>query len=306
MDEFGNNLDYKDISIPEAAVLMATFNGAKFIDKQLESIFNQKNVNVVLYIFDDGSSDNTLEKIGAYIKAGHNIRLLPSSDENLGAAKSFFHLMCLEINQDYIAFSDQDDIWVENHLSKSIEILGSKENSIVCSPRDFIDERGKYIGSSRIPRRPLSAQNAVVENIVFGNTIVMSKKTMQSISENLPEFPVMHDSWIYLWTSCFGEVIYLPDVTVKYRLHSHNSVGIKRAFNPALILRSMKRYMQQNLEFIELFKECDNTVEVRKFVESFHERGILVKCGRLFQPTFYRQDKIDNLILRILFLFVRI
>lgn len=105
---------------PAVAVLMSTYNGEKYIKEQLDSIFNQKEVQVTLYVRDDGSTDRTLDIVQSY----SNTVLLPF-DENKGPGLSFmtllYHVMSLPTQYDYYAFADQDDIWMDEKLIKAIQ-----------------------------------------------------------------------------------------------------------------------------------------------------------------------------------------
>ena len=120
---------------PTVAVLMSTYNGEKYIKEQLDSIFNQKEVYVTLYVRDDGSTDNTLEIIKAY----HNDIILLPFDENKGPGLSFmtllYHVMSLSTQYDYYAFADQDDIWMDVKLNKAIQQIQNNGKCVLCMMR---------------------------------------------------------------------------------------------------------------------------------------------------------------------------
>ena len=103
-------------------ILMATYNGAQYVGRQIDSIINQKGVDVHITIRDDGSKDNTPEVLHSYEK------LYPSQikvilGENIGHRRCFLTLLSLATKADYYAFSDQDDIWEEEKLHKQEAIL---------------------------------------------------------------------------------------------------------------------------------------------------------------------------------------
>ena len=102
-------------------VLMSTYNGEKYLDKQLESILNQNVKNVDILIRDDGSKDNTIKIINKWlVEFPKRIKL--ETKENIGVVKSFFELVkAAPIDYDYYFFSDQDDYWSEKKLEKAIE-----------------------------------------------------------------------------------------------------------------------------------------------------------------------------------------
>jgi rhamnosyltransferase len=293
---------------PRVAVLMATFNGEKFIRKQIESIFNQKNVNVSLYVFDDGSSDGTLIEIENWVSNGYSVHLIPRLQIKLGASQSFFHLMRLNLSEKYVSFADQDDIWLDNHLIQAITFIEQVENGIVCSGRHLIDDVGSVFARAVGIQKPLSVKNAVVENVVYGNTIVLHKDTLNRISKNLPKNPVMHDSWLYLWGSCFGKLIYLNDITVLYRIHSKNHLGVRRSLNLFKILDNQRRFMRQNREFVNIFRDNGNkhVKAVETHINAFSGKSSMKKIKGVFGDTFYRQSALDSLFLRFLFLCFRV
>ena len=95
-------------------VLMSTYNGEKYVDTQIKSVLNQKNVNVKIYIRDDGSSDKTVDIIKKY----NDERITFFEGQNKGATDSFFELIKkAPLDFDYYAFCDQDDYWEDNNYT---------------------------------------------------------------------------------------------------------------------------------------------------------------------------------------------
>lgn len=127
------------MSKPTVSVLMSTYNGAKYIREQIDSILNQKDVNVELLIRDDGSSDNTAEICKEYQKKNTNIRFYQG--ENIGVGKSFMELLKKAPEADYYSFSDQDDVWLEDKLSRAVKMIKIAE----CS-RELSQDRNERVG----------------------------------------------------------------------------------------------------------------------------------------------------------------
>ena len=111
-------------------VVISTYNGEKNIVRQLDSIFDQVDVNVSVYIRDDNSKDGTLEVIDSYIKKYPNKKIEVSKGENIGYAKSFWTALRDCEEADYYAFADQDDIWFSDKLKKSIEVMDDNKSGI--------------------------------------------------------------------------------------------------------------------------------------------------------------------------------
>ena len=107
---------------------MSTYNGEKYIDEQIDSVLAQKNVRVDLLIRDDGSKDETVRIIKRYCEKFDNIKFYEGP--NLKPARSFLNLIeTAELNYDYYAFCDQDDVWHEDKLYQAIEKIGKKKDS---------------------------------------------------------------------------------------------------------------------------------------------------------------------------------
>ena len=112
------------------AILMAAYNGQKYLSKQLDSILAQNYPNWTLYVIDDGSKDETWNILHGY-QASFGEKLHITKTDNKGCAKTFLSLACDEnIQADYYAYSDQDDIWDNNKLSRAVEILGKRNDTI--------------------------------------------------------------------------------------------------------------------------------------------------------------------------------
>ena len=106
----------------KVAVLMSTYNGEQFLREQLDSILDQENVDLNLYVRDDGSNDHTIDILSEYADKHSNVHFY-RGDKNLGACGSFLELLSKEYDADYFALADQDDIWDKDKISVAIEKL---------------------------------------------------------------------------------------------------------------------------------------------------------------------------------------
>ena len=116
---------------PDVAILLATYNGSRYIKQQIESISLQSDVKPLLFISDDNSSDNTLELVQHYCKL-YDLdffiidRHIGPWSNFAGSANNFFHLISsvkLPSSIRWVAFSDQDDVWESDHLSRAVSRL---------------------------------------------------------------------------------------------------------------------------------------------------------------------------------------
>lgn len=136
-------LDFK--TIPSVAVLLSSYNGSKFIERQVQSILNQKDVKVTLFIRDDGSKDEkTLEILEEYKKI-ENIVLV--QEQNVGLAVSFMNLVYMAKDSfDYYCFADQDDIWLEEKLIEAIKKIKDYDTPVLyVSNQTLVDSNEKFL-----------------------------------------------------------------------------------------------------------------------------------------------------------------
>lgn len=222
-------------------VLLSTYNGEKYIKEQIESILNQKEVEVSLLIRDDASSDKTIEIIGKLADKNNNI--IYYKDENLGPARSFMDLLYKSGEYDYYAFADQDDIWQKQKLISAINMLKEKENepSLYMSALEVVDENLNLIETKKVNGN-LSFEGEMIRNFATGCTMVLNKKLCDIIKQYNPSYLIMHDSWITRVCYAVGGNVIIDDNSyIKYRQHTSNVLGykdegfqkIKRQFNIA-------------------------------------------------------------------------
>ncbi len=162
----------------KVAVLMGTFNGERFLAEQLDSLAAQTHPDWELWASDDGSKDNTLAILEAYRAKWGGERLTVLRGPARGLATNFLSLACKSgIQADYYAYSDQDDIWEPDKLSRAVswlERMPPSEPALYCSRTMLVDAAGKEMGLSELHARPPCFANALVQNIAGGNTMVFN------------------------------------------------------------------------------------------------------------------------------------
>ncbi len=213
-------------------VLMSTYNGEKYLSEQLTSIFNQKNVDVHLFIRDDGSSDNTVGLIEA-TAANHPGKITLEKGQNIGPAKSFRWLMANanSIEYDFFAFCDQDDVWSERKLElavKKLSIFKREKPNLFFSSYQKIDKDGNPLPTNANSLE-LSFGEALVMNPSGGCTQVFNEVLLKlSLKADFPD-KILHDWWIYaLCLAVDGNVHYENAPLIEYRQHEKNVLGGKR------------------------------------------------------------------------------
>lgn len=206
-------------------VLMSTYNGERYLEEQLESLFKQKNVEVDLLVRDDGSTDLTLDILKKYKEKG---LLDYYTGENLKPAKSFMNLVKRAHGADYYAFCDQDDVWEDNKLSVAVHVLEKyTEPALYMSAAKIVDQDLNLIEIHEIPTYN-TLENAMIKNETIGCTMVFNDALLKVIQRYEPKFIKMHDSWITRVAHSIGAYVYVDEhAYIKYRQHGDNVLGMK-------------------------------------------------------------------------------
>ena len=297
-------------------VLISTYNGEKYLKELMDSVLNQDIKQLTLIIRDDGSNDNTLKILSRYSSKKY-IKIF--FEKNIGIIQSFFKLLKISSpNSDYYAFCDQDDIWMKDKLSRAINKLNEFSEEIplmYCSRTILANDKLNIIRYSKIPRKPPSFSNALVENIATGCTIVINNSARKLILKQIPSSALMHDWWIYLTVSAFGKVIYDIEPKILYRQHFSNTIGVETNFIRKWNKR-IKRFVKRNKKFpitqqvkefrkiYGIFLPKDKKRKLNKFINS--RKTLMSRVFYAFTGEVYRQSLVDDLILRILIIFNRI
>ncbi|MGN1313975.1 MAG: glycosyltransferase family 2 protein [Lachnospiraceae bacterium] len=229
-------------------VLMSAYNGEEYIHEQIESILAQEgSFEMKLWVRDDGSQDRTVEILQEYEKKQ---QLILVRGENLKSAKSFLQLLKVCEEGDYYAFADQDDYWFPNKLEKAIEMLGTEEKpQIYFSNAELVDSKLQGLNRVVYRREPAADLYTVMcAPNVLGCTMVYNHEAAKLIRKKaMPKTVSMHDS--YLAGVCMavgGKIIYHEWISMKYRQHDRNVIGIKHNYT-AIIRQRLK----------EIFTEAD-------------------------------------------------
>lgn len=216
---------------PRVAILMGTFQGARFLPSQLDSIETQTCSDWALWVSDDRSSDGTAAILETYRAKWDADRLHIRCGPAQGFRANFLSLACdPAIHADYFAFADQDDLWDADKLAVAVRWLESVPKelpALYCARTRLIDEMSGAIGLSPLFPRPPAFENAIVQSIAGGNTMVFNAAARALLVEAGADVIVQtHDWWAYiLVTGCGGVVNYDAAPRVGYRQHGRNLVG---------------------------------------------------------------------------------
>jgi glycosyltransferase involved in cell wall biosynthesis len=298
-------------------VLLATYNGSRFLQEQLDSLGSQTTPLSRITVRDDGSTDGTVSLLEKWAAGRPNVSLLRGP--RLGFAKNFFALLTNpDQESDFFAFSDQDDVWLPDKIERALRALGGCDAdvpSLYCSRLELVDENLKHLSFSRIPRR-IDFANALVENVATGCTMVLNRAARNLISERLPDRAVFHDWWCYLAIAALGRVIFDETPTIKYRQHANNQVGAT-ASRVKFFMRRLERFFRQaggarpRSDQAQEFNRCCGALLVGRHKEIL-DRFLSVQ-GSVRERVSYsaamdvwRQSRFDTALLRALILLGRV
>jgi len=299
----------------KVTILLSTYNGSKFLKQQLDSLYKQTYPSIEILVRDDGSTDTTRELLG--VEQAKGIIGLLEGHANLGVTLSFFELLrkAAKTDTEYVAFCDQDDVWLPNKIERAISALSPLSNHPVlyCSRLEFVDEQLNSIGISPTPRK-IGFGNALVENIAVGCTMVLNRKAIDRLcQQRLPSEVYIHDWWCYLVIAAFGKIIFDDVALIQYRQHGGNAIGAANSW-VSVLKRKLARLFsgrlwisEQAVVFHSLFAEQLSSGQ-RELLE------LLLKAKTSFwyrlclalSNSVWRQTGVDNLILRIVILMNRI
>ena len=254
-------------------ILMATYNGEKYIREQINSIISQTYSNWTLLIRDDGSKDDTVKIIREYEKKDKRIKLLEDNKGNLGFVKNFEELL-KNSSEEFIMFSDQDDYWLEEKIEKYIlelKKLGNEKffkpllihsNSFVCNDKLKIQKK-EFIDSEIAIKN--NKNSYFFAYFVQGSTVLINREIIKiglPFSKNVK----LHDRYFHLLSEFFGKRIFIKESLMKYRQHENNEIGAKGS----IIKKIMeKRYFDSDDRelILEIKSKYKDRINKKKIVE---------------------------------------
>ncbi|MFA6036692.1 MAG: glycosyltransferase [Legionellales bacterium] len=298
------------------AVMLCTYNGEQFLDAQLESLAQQTQPDLVVYVSDDGSSDATLKIIKQSMhKYPHlNIQFLESSQRDSRKGFQYNFLSIFNLSNPparYIAYVDQDDIWEKDKLAcalKWLETLPPQTPGLYGGRTRLINEHDQDMGFSPLYTKRPSFSNALVQNIFGGNTMVMNLSAWYLMKSAYGPDIISHDWWTYqVIAGAEGEIFYDPKPKVRYRQHASNVVGSNKSLqqNWSRFKRvwrgQFSRFNETNLAALSAVKfllSPTNQQQLQSFIQA-REAGRPALLRYLFAGNIYRQTCLGQIALFI-------
>ncbi len=283
-------------------ILMATYNGEKYVHQQIESIINQSYSDWNLYIHDDGSTDKTVEVIKKF--NDNRIHLVEDNIHFGNSSLNFLHLVKTCATNDYFFFADQDDFWLPNKIEKTLSLIKQIENGDklipVCVGTDLkvVDSELNTINESfyNLSKMLLDADfnSLLIENDFTGCTMCMNKAVISYLEKiEKPDFAkiIQHDWIIALICAADGKIAQLAEPTILYRQHQNNVVGangfsVGKIFQFSTLKNRLIKIKKLNSQIyiqLELAKKLINDENKKKLIDKYisskglNHKSIIIK-----------------------------
>jgi glycosyltransferase involved in cell wall biosynthesis len=292
------------------AILMGTRNGARFLAAQLATIAAQSHRDWRLIVSDDGSTDDTRSLLAAFADGPGRGRTAIREGPRGGFAANFLSLAGDPgIRADFYAFADQDDLWHEDRLARGLARLAglpAARPALAGGRTRLIDEEGAPLGLSPLFRARPAFENALVQSIAGGNTMLFNAAAKRLFEATAGVTVVAHDWWAYqLVSGAGGAVIYDPEPAVAYRQHGANLIGGNRGLRARtgrlrlIAAGRLAEWTDANLSALERAAPV-LTAEARAKVALFRRARrlpLLARVAALRRLGLYRQTRGDTLAL---------
>jgi len=281
-------------------ILMATYNGGRYLRNQLLSLQQQTYEDWTLWVRDDGSTDNTLNILGEFSESDKRINIVEEqAGKRFGPGKNFLGLTKYATS-DYAIFCDQDDIWFEKKLEILIEFAEANFDPgtpclVYCDAYGYSDLEGIIIIDSIYRNPPKNLNDFLFSNSGYHGSSILFNKSLYILAANYkPNFFYLHDDIVSLLAHVFGRVYFLPKKLMLWRLHPSNVTGnlvstqiyIKRVFNRKLFVLDAEHYKEIESFYNAYKNNLDNdTNKLFKAFIDFPNKAIHMK---IFYIIYYK------------------
>lgn len=286
-------------------ILLATYNGEKYLKEQIDSILNQTYKNIKLIISDDCSKDNTREILKEYEQKDERVKVY-YQEENQGYIKNFEFLL-KQVTSDFYMLSDQDDVWLPEKVEKSYKTLKDKNADLVFGDLEVVDKDlntiypsfNKFMLLERKIQKYINTNKVnYLYNCVTGCTVISKKEFI----EKLLPFPakskyVAHDHWLGIMLSLNGKLVYMPEKYIKYRQHGNNQIGTNKISHGFKKIEEVRKlfievklgvfgtYVENNEKFPDDLKKLNKeALEYYKMIEN--KKNFNFKNWRVFHKLY--------------------
>lgn len=270
-------------STDKIAILMATYNGGKYICQQIDSILSQTCKDWELYIHDDGSADNTIAAVESYVeKYPDKIHLIDG--KSTGGAKYNFFYMFGQVEAPYYMTCDQDDVWLEKKIELTYDNMLTIEDKadipcLVYTELRVVDSELNTIADTMSEYQSLDCHKRTINQFILQNSVtgctMMVNRALRDMMLRITDIDntIMHDWWAALVAAQFGQTAFIDEPTILYRQHGDNSLGalgvnklsyiVRRVWQKKQIQESMRLGRLQAREFAKTYNLPTDSLAVR-------------------------------------------
>ena len=312
--------------LPTVAVLMATYNGERYLHEQLDSILAQQNVDIKIYVRDDRSVDTTVAIITEYSSHTGKVFLLDTKPVQLRVTKNFYSIVKeIDLTEiDYMCYSDQDDIWLPEKIEEAIKALQNNYAQCYASNLLRADAYGNIIREKSILKRVINylfnrksvkqtAFDHYLESASAGCTLLLQKdaavffqKRVNQIYEKLP-IDTSHDWSTYAITRLGGFKWFIDKRSfIIYRQHAENAYGANvgiAGISKLLEWFTSGRYRMHILMIDGLFNTSDRHPAFIEVVKNYRQDSLISRFRMAIAISRYRRKWIHRITLFVLIIF---
>lgn len=261
-------------------ILLATYNGEKYLREQLDSVFNQTYKDFEILVRDDGSTDSTLSILNEYKERYPDKIKITQNSSPTGNAKDNFFLLIDDADADFVCFCDQDDVWLPEKLEITLEKIKTfpkDQPSLVHTDLYVADEHLNIIYKSFFKMQHFNRKfryslgMAVAQNTVTGCTTMINRALLNLVKNTNCDGIIMHDWWLAIIASTFGNVGVVKTPTILYRQHQGNSVGAKTMLQRIRSRKNVQKQLDvsfmQAIAFAKKFKNMLTEKQYNSIIE---------------------------------------
>lgn len=270
-------------STDKIAILMATYNGEKYICQQIDSILSQTCKDWELYIHDDGSTDNTIAAVESYVEKYPDKIHLIDGKSNGGAKYNFFYMFG-QVEAPYYMTCDQDDVWLEKKIELTYDKMLTIEDKadiscLVYTELRVVDSELNTIADTMSGYQSLDCHKRTINQFILQNSVtgctMMVNRALRDKMLRITDIDntIMHDWWAALVAAQFGKTAFIDEPTILYRQHGDNSLGalginklsyiVRRVWQKKQIQESMRLGRLQAREFAKTYNLPADSLAVR-------------------------------------------
>jgi glycosyltransferase involved in cell wall biosynthesis len=306
-------------SPPRTALLLSTFNGARYLRAQLDSLLIQTHTAWRLIWRDDGSSDETVAIMAAFAAAlgPERCHCLAGSGQHLGPTASFMALLREAADDpaiDTVGFVDQDDVWLPEKLARGVAVLSSAVPDrpvLYCARQVLVDAGLRRLGLSGPLAQWPGFPASLTQNIATGCTVMLNRAALRLLARSAPAAASLHDWWCYLLvTASGGDIEQDAEPVILYRQHGDNLVGAP----PSVTRRAMAAVRRGPAVFMGVLRQHVAALAAQPDLLSAEAQRDVARLDAALRggwparltvlrlPGLHRQSRLETLVFRLWFL----